>query len=274
MVSSDRVQDRLIDLDKVLATKFKGKKIPQFVVNFFKRFIHQDWMNEMLKMESDGADFCDDLLARMDIKIEVEGLENVPVDGTRYCFASNHPLGGHDALAIVSIFGRIYDGNIRIMVNDFLMALKPLSGIFVPVNKMGGQSRNLSAQTDGIFHSDAQVLMFPAGKCARREHGKIVEMPWKKTFLTKSVETHRDIIPMHFYGRNSWRFYFVDWIGKITGVNKKFPLAMVLLVDEMYRGQGNTYRVVIGDPIPWQTFDGSRKPAEWAAWVKERVENL
>ena len=66
----------------------------------------------------------------------------------------------------------------------------------------------------------------------------------------------------------------MDWIGKITGVNKKFPLAMVLLVDEMYRAQGKTYRVVIGDPIPWQTFDGSRKPAEWAAWVKERVENL
>ena len=99
-------------------------------------------------------------------------------------------------------------------------------------------------------------------------------MPWKKTFLTKSVETHRDIVPMHFYGRNSWRFYFVDWIGKVTGVNKKFPLAMILLVDEMYRGQGNTYRVVIGDPIPWQTFDSSRKPAEWAAWIKERVENL
>jgi len=66
----------------------------------------------------------------------------------------------------------------------------------------------------------------------------------------------------------------VDWIGKITGVNKKFPLAMALLVDEMYRAQGKTYRVVIGDPIPWQTFDGSRKPAEWAAWIKERVENL
>ena len=82
MVSSDCVQDRLIDLDKVLASKFKGKKIPQFVVNFFKRFIHQDWMNEILSRGYDGAEFCDDALQYMDIKIEVEGLENVPKDGT------------------------------------------------------------------------------------------------------------------------------------------------------------------------------------------------
>ena len=41
-MNTDRVQDRLIDLDKVLASKFKGKKLPRFVVSFFKRFIHQE----------------------------------------------------------------------------------------------------------------------------------------------------------------------------------------------------------------------------------------
>ncbi len=262
----------LIDVGALFRSKL-GEKTPKWLIRLGRKLLHEDFLNAILRQGYTGVEFAENTLKCMNVTLQVEGLEKVPTDRL-VTVASNHPLGGHDALAIVSIFGRIYDGNIRIMVNDFLMALKPLSGIFVPVNKMGGQSRNLSAQTDGIFHSDAQVLMFPAGKCARHEHGKIVEMPWKKTFLTKSVETHRDIIPMHFYGRNSWRFYFVDWIGKITGVNKKFPLAMVLLVDEMYRGQGNTYRVVIGDPIPWQTFDGSRKPAEWAAWVKERVENL
>jgi hypothetical protein len=79
---------------------------------------------------------------------------------------------------------------------------------------------------------------------------------------------------MHFYGKNSWRFYFWDWVGNVTGVNKKFPLAMAFLVDEMYRAQGKTYRVVIGKPIPWQTFDDSKKPIEWAAWMKDYVEKL
>ena len=237
----------LIDVGTLFRSKL-GEKTPKWLIWLGRKLLHEDFLNTYFKEGYTGVEFAEKALEYMHITLQVEGLEKVPTDRL-VTVASNHPLGGHDALAIVSIFGRIYDGNIRIMVNDFLMVLKQLNGIFVPVNKMGGQSRSLSSQTDGIFQSDAQVLMFPAGKCARREHGKVVEMPWKKTFLTKSVETHRDIVPMHFYGR-------------------------VLLVDEMYRAQGKTYRVVIGDPIPWQTFDDSRKPAEWAAWIKERVENL
>ena len=269
MEASDKY---LIDVAAILRSKL-GNKTPRWLIRLGRKLLHEDFLNGFFREGYTGVEFAEKALEYMHVKLQVEGLENVPTDRL-VTVASNHPLGGHDALAIVAIFGRIYDGNIRIMVNDFLMALKQLNGIFVPVNKMGGQSRSLSSQTDGIFHSDAQVLMFPAGKCARRVKGKIQEMPWKKTFLTKSIETQRDIIPMHFYGRNSWRFYFVDWIGKITGVNKKFPLAMALLVDEMYRAQGRTYRVVIGKPVPWQTFDDSKKPAEWARWMKETVEKL
>ena len=269
MEASDKY---LIDVAAILRSKL-GDKTPRWLIRLGRKLLHEDFLNGFFREGYTGVEFAEKALEYMHVKLQVEGLENVPTDRL-VTVASNHPLGGHDALAIVAIFGRIYDGNIRIMVNDFLMALKQLNGIFVPVNKMGGQSRSLSSQTDGIFHSDAQVLMFPAGKCARRVKGKIQEMPWKKTFLTKSIETQRDIIPMHFYGRNSWRFYFVDWIGKITGVNKKFPLAMALLVDEMYRAQGRTYRVVIGKPVPWQTFDDSKKPAEWARWMKETVEKL
>ena len=261
-----------IDVGEIFRSKL-GEKTPKWLIRLGRRLLHEDFLNAFFRKGYTGVEFAEKALEYMHVTLQVEGLEKVPTDRL-VTVASNHPLGGDDALALVSIFGRIYDSNIRVMVNDFLMVLKQLSGVFVPVNKMGGQSRSLSAQTDGIFHSDAQVLMFPAGKCARRVQGKIQEQPWKKTFLTKSIETHRDIVPMHFYGRNSWRFYFVDWIGKVTGVNKKFPLAMALLVDEMYRAQGKTFRVVIGAPIPWQTFDNTRKPLEWAEWIKQRVETL
>ena len=110
-------QDRFLDIEKIISAKFGKGKVAKPVVAFFKRFIHQDWMNEMLKMESDGADFCDDLLERMDIKIEVEGLENVPVDGTRYCFASSHPLGAVDGIALCSLITRNF-GPMKMLVND------------------------------------------------------------------------------------------------------------------------------------------------------------
>ena len=261
-----------IDFGEILRNKL-GDKTPGWLIRFAKRILHEDFLNYLSRRGDSGVEFTENALKDMRITLQVEGRENIPQDRL-VTVASNHPLGGYDAAAIVAIFGRVYDGNIRIMVNDFLMAIPQLREIFVPVNKMGGQSRGLASQTDGIFHSDAQVLMFPAGKCARKVKGKIQELPWKKTFLTKSIETRRDIVPMHFYGRNSWRFYFLDWIGNVTGINRKFPLAMVLIIDEMYRAQGKTYRIVIGEPIPWETFDNSRKPAEWAAWVRDKVLSL
>lgn len=256
----------------MLRNKF-GEKTPKWLIRLARRLLHEDYLNEFFKKGYTGVEFAEKALQEMNVTLQIEGLENVPTDRL-ITVASNHPLGGHDALSIVAIFGRLFNGNVRALVNDFLMYLNQLNDIFVPVNKVGGQARDLAAQTDAIFRSDAQMLFFPAGKCARRIHGKIQDPEWKKTFLTKSIETHRDIVPMHFYGRNTWRFYFVDWIGKVTGINKKFPLAMALLVDEMYRARGKTYRIVIGKPIPWQSFDKSRRPAEWAQWLKEYVENL
>lgn len=261
-----------IDIAKTLREKF-GEKTPKWVLRLARKLLHEDYLNAFFREGYTGVEFAEKALEHMNVTLKVEGLEKVPTDRL-VTVASNHPLGGHDALALVAIFGRRFDGNIRVLVNDFLMVLKQLNGIFVPVNKVGGQSRSLSERTDAIFQSDAQILFFPAGKCARRIDGKIQDPEWKKTFITKSVETQRDIVPMHFYGKNSWRFYFVDWIGKVTGLNKKFPLAMVLLVDEMYRARGKTYRVVIGDPIPWQTFDDSKRPVQWAQWMKNLVENL
>ena len=164
------------------------------------------------------------------------------------------------------------------MANELLMELKPLRSCFVAVDKMhvtqDANYRSLSLQTDAIFGSSAQMILYPAGRVSRRKKGKIQDVEWRKTFISKSVQFHRDVIPVHFYGRNSWRFYFLDWLGSITGLNKKLPLSTLLLVDELTRAQNKTYRMVIGKPIPWQTFDNSRRPAEWAAWVREKVYQL
>ena len=142
-MTEEQIQDRLIDLDGIVAAKFKGKKIPRWVMGFFKRFIHQDWMNSMLRRGYDGAEFCDDLLEQMDVKIEVEGLENVPADGTRYTFASNHPLGAVDGIALCSLITRHF-GPMKMLVNDFLLrqALSP-DGI-----SLGTKSVNILLRSD------------------------------------------------------------------------------------------------------------------------------
>ena len=79
-------------------------------------------------------------------------------------------------------------------------------------------------------------------------------------------------MPIHFSGQNSEKFYRIANICK--RLNLKVNIAMLFLVDEMYKNSGKTFRVTIGKPIPWQTFDKSRNAKEWAQYVKDIVYSL
>ena len=90
--------------------------------------------------------------------------------------------------------------------------------------------------------------------------------------MTKSVTTQRDVVPIHFIGRNSDRFYSIaEWCKRLR---LKFNLAMLFLPDEMYRGRHGEYKVIIGKPIPWTVFDKSKSPQQWAQEVRAQVYKL
>ena len=150
-----------------------------------------------------------------------------------------------------------------------LPGLKPVS---IGINKTGRQGRNFPAMVEAGFQSDNHMLMFPAGLCSRKIDGQIRDLPWKKTFITKSVEYQRDVVPIHFGGQNSDKFYRIANICK--ALNLKFNIAMLFLVDEMYKNVHKTFRVAIGKPIPWQTFDKTKTAMEWAKYVQDRVYEL
>ena len=271
-MANDNQGGLTIDLDYVVATKFKGKKVPKCLVRFLKRFIHQDWINDCMSRCRDGEYFYEDALKELDVRIDVEGMERVPNDGRRYLFVSNHPLGGIDGLALTDFVQKNY-GRTRLLVNDFLMYFRPVQSQSVPVNKTGSQARDLAQQVDEAYRSEDQMMIFPAGLCSRRIDGKVQDFPWTKSFITKSVESGRTVVPVHFIGENPRRFYRADWLFR-KFLKTKFNIGMLFLPDAMYHTQHKTFRVVLGDPIPLETFDKSRKPVEWAAWVREKVYQL
>jgi hypothetical protein len=49
---------------------------------------------------------------------------------------------------------------------------------------------------------------------------------------------------------------------------------MLFLPDEMHKNLHKTFRVTIGQPIPWQTFDKSKTPTQWAQYVQDIVYKL
>ncbi|MCI6727476.1 MAG: glycerol acyltransferase [Bacteroidales bacterium] len=267
-----------IDIDEILRSKAgpKAKRIPRFIVAWLKRRLHQDQVNDFLRIigDKEGVPWLKGCLDFLDTKLEVKGLENLPsdADGRRFTFVSNHPLGGQDGVALGYVLGTHYDGRIKYLVNDLLMFLPGLAPLCIPINKTGKQSRQFPAMVEAGFSGDDHILMFPAGLCSRRRHGVIRDLPWNKTFITKSVQHQRDVVPIYFSGRNSNKFYTIANICKMFGL--KFNLAMLYLVDELFKNQHKTFEVHIGRPIPWQTFDRSRTATQWAAYVQDIVYQL
>lgn len=267
-----------IDVDKILQSKMgdKAKRVPRFLVSWLKRRLHQDEVNAFLEKEGDiqGVPWVEDVVEHLGMKLVIEGEENLPCseDPKRYTFVSNHPLGGLDGVALGAVLGSRYEGQIKYLVNDLLMNLPGLAPLCIPINKTGKQSRQFPLMVEAGFKSENHIIMFPAGLCSRKQRGVIRDLPWNKTFITKSVETQRDIVPIHFGGRNSEKFYRIANICKFFRL--KFNVAMIYLVDEMFGNRDKTFVVKIGKPIPWQTFDKSRTPLQWAQYVQDEVYKL
>ena len=274
----NEIIEKTVDVDNILKSKMgsKARYVPGFVSSWLKRIVHQDEVNAFLweSRHVKGTEWLVACVKYLDMTLQLVNEENLPDkdDGKLYTFVSNHPLGGADGVALGSIIGQHYDSKFRYLVNDILMNLPGLAPVSIPINKTGKQSRDFPQMVKAGFESPNHMLMFPAGICSRKRDGQIRDIPWSKTFITKSVQTQRDVVPIHFSGQNSDFFYrLANFSDRYI---KKVNVAMLFLVDEMYKNVHKSFRVTFGKPIPWQTFDKSKTPAEWAQWVREKVYEL
>ena len=257
-----------IDVEKVLYSKNPGLKkvVPSFLVNYLKKIVHQDELNELIKQKGHlkDAEFIAGGLEFLGIKYRVYGTEHLPHNG-RYIFVSNHPLGGLDGLVFINELSKHYK-DLKFPVNDILMNIENLSGIFLPINKHGSQERESAIRIDQAYASDAQILYFPAGLCSRQKNGIIKDLQWHKSFISKAIQHKRDIVPAYFSGSNSSFFYKFSNFRKFVGI--KANLEMLYLSNEMFKQKTKEICLVFGEPVPWQTFDKSKTLNEWAEWVK------
>jgi len=237
-----------------------------------KKILHQEELNVFLAEhpESKDLEFVEDSIKFIDLTVKFEGLENIPDTG-RFIFVANHPLGGLESLAMMQVISKKYK-DLVFIVNDMLMFLTPLKNIFVPVNKLGTQSRQYVEMINNAYFSDKQILYFPAGLCSRKIKGKIVDLEWQKNFIQKSKESKRNIIPIFIKAKNSNFFYNLAKFRKIFGI--KFNIEMLYLVNEMFKQRGQTLNLKIGTPIPFSNFDNSKTVKEWAQEVKKIVYSL
>ena len=262
----------VVDIKSVLSSK-GAKNVPRFIINFLKRIIHQDEINKILKDNSQytGVDFATNALKDLGVSYNVHNPERLPSPDKKCIFVSNHPLGGLDGLVQISFIGNTM-GSVKFIVNDLLMFIKPLKPIFVPINKYGRMKEDYAKIINDAFSSDAQILNFPAGLCSRLIKGKIVDLEWKKTFITKALEYNRDIVPLYFSGRNSMFFYRLAKLRKFLKI--KFNIETLFLVDELFKQKNATFDIYIGEPISVTTLDKSHSAKEWTEIIRDKCYKL
>jgi putative hemolysin len=262
-----------IDIEKIIGEKIPklAKKLPRFAFRYLKKILHQDDINGLLGRTGgiSGLPFVTETMKEFKTSVNAVGLDHIEKDG-RYIVAANHPIGGLDGIALIDTVGKIKPDVIT-PVNDFLMFIPNLRPLFIPVNKLGSNADNIKIFNE-TFAGDRTICFYPFGLCSRKQKGKIIDLEWKKTFITKAKTYHRDIIPTHISGRNSNFFYNLSNIRKKLGI--KANIEMLFLVNEFYKQKNQTLTITFGKPIPWQTFDGRYTDGEWAMKLRNFSYNL
>lgn len=264
-----------IDVGSVLRSRLPrmSRFLPDVAVRWLERVICQDRMNEILDNTRGrrGVDFARGVLDELSVTYTAEG--RLP-DDPRVIVVCNHPLGGLDGLVMTDFVATHYGrDDIGFVVNDLLGAVEPLTDVFLPVNKHGKQSRASVARLDEAFASDRPVVMFPSGMVSRRNSSGLVrDLSWQKMVVNKAIEYHRDVVPVHFSGENSSFFYKFARLRTMIGL--KFNIEMILLPGEIFRSEGSSYRLTVGQPVVWQTLCGGKDASQQAERLCQSVYSL
>ena len=265
---------KIIDLRRLIASKNEKllRWMPRFVLRYLERIIHQDEINTLLEKagELKDAEFSDAIMEEFKIKISSSGLENIPKTGP-LIIVLNHPLGGMDALALISLL-KNHRPDLRFIVNDILMNLENLSGLFIGINKHGINKKNVREDIDKAFKSEHAICIFPAGLVSRKINGLVQDLEWKRTFVTYARSLDRTVIPIKIDGQLSPFFYRLSRLRRFFRI--KANIEMLYLADELFKQRNKTLTFTVGKAIKMNQFDTSRTDKEVASEIRKIVHEL
>jgi hypothetical protein len=248
--------------------------LPSWVLDGICRYLGQEEMQTCLKAceNLQGFDWAKGVLDHFQIRVEATGLENVETCG-RAVFTPNHPLGGLDGLAVLTMMGRYYP-KAKSLSSSFLMVIPNVRSFIIPVGDAYLSSKIFARKVDELFASDEQVLCFAAGQVAQRHSGQIVDPPWTKSFISKAIQSGRSVVPVFIDARNSDSFYRTHRLRQFLIYMTKLKLERYALLRETFRHRNEVFRLHFGTPIPASTFDERYDHDGWAQQVRAHVHRM
>ncbi|WP_439102373.1 lysophospholipid acyltransferase family protein [Congregibacter sp.] len=186
------------------------------------------------------------------VDMDTTRLWDVPKNGPLVILA-NHPFGIVDGLILCDIAAQLRS-DFRIMLNAMLCQDADLAPHFLPIdfqadkaalqNNIRSKKLALDALKDNI-----PLLIFPSGMVSTADKfgfGQSHDGPWT-TFAAKLIQqSEATVLPVYFHGQNSRKFHVASHVAE--------PLRMAMLMHEALKKRGDTIRVDLGEPLPWEVL--------------------
>ncbi len=263
-----------IDIESIVRAK-AGRRLPKWICRIAKKIICLDRINYIITKygeDNKGIAFAEKVLEELDIETSIKGEDNIPTDRP-LVFASNHPLGALEALAIGKHLNRLFEGRIYFITNEILTYIAPLRDIFIPV-AVGAQTQERSKieAVEKLFVSDKHIVMFPSGSVSRRIEGKVQDLPWRKMFVTKARLHHRTIVPIYCSGQSSEFFLHFSRLRQRLGI--KVNIELIFFPREMFKYKGKKIDITVGKPIDSASLTSDKSDYRHAQDIRKIVYDL
>lgn len=207
-----------------------------------------------------------DLLA---LDMTVTGIENVPASGA-FILAPSHPTGIADGIVVFDLLKRVRPDMAIFANRDALRVAPGFRDLIIPVEwrqgeKTHSKSRDTLEMTARAFQDQRVVVLFPSGRIAFWNEGKLTERPWQNSVVALARRFQAPIVPVNITARNSGLFYFLS--------KYSTELRDMTVFHELLNKKSGQFRITVGKPIAPDMLEG--ESAEVAALLQAHaVERL
>ncbi len=186
------------------------------------------------------------------LKVDVRGLDHLPRTG-RCVVVCNHPTGIADGIAVADAIARVRSDAIYFANADALRVNRRFAEALIPVEwveakRTREKTRETLTAAKAAFDAERCVVLFPAGRLARRDdEGRLTDPAWAPTAVSLAQKYKAPIVPMHLAGPNAFWFHLFNRFSS--------ELRDITLFHEFLNKAGKRFDLVIGAPLDPETLE-------------------
>ncbi len=197
----------------------------------------------------DAMTYLSDLLK---LQVNVRGSENLPAFGP-FILAPSHPTGIADGIAIFDMLSRTRPDMAIFANRDALRVAPRFRDLIIPVewrqgHKSRAKSRDTLEMTANAFRDGKVVVLFPSGRIAYWNEGRLTERPWQNSLVALARRYEAPIVPVNLTARNSGLFYLLSRMSN--------ELRDMTVFHELLNKKRAAFSATIGRPIDPSALEG------------------